>query len=63
MHKKEMFSLTKIFGKKYRKIFTYSSSKANNPLRIFGGSFSSRLPLNRLHYENDKKDLNLQKIH
>ena len=63
MHKKELLSLTKIFGKKYRKIFTYSSSKANNPWRIFGGSFSSRLPLNRLHYENDKKDLNLQKIH
>ena len=48
----------KIYGKKYRKIFTYSSSKADNPSRIFGGSFSSRLPLNRLHYENDKKDLN-----
>ena len=47
--------MTKIFGKKYRKIFTHSSSKANNPSRIFGGSFSSRLPLNRLHYENDKK--------
>ena len=63
MHKKEMSSLTKIFGKKYRKIFTYSSSKADNPWRIFGGSFSSRLPLNRLHYENDKKDLNWQKLH
>ena len=31
MHKKEMFSLTKIFGKKYREIFTYSSSKSDNP--------------------------------
>ena len=63
MHKKEMSSLTKIFGKKCRKICTYSSSKADNPWRSFGGSFSSRLPLNRLHYENDKKGLNLQKIH
>ena len=27
----ERFSLTRTFGKKYRKIFTYSSSKANNP--------------------------------
>ena len=51
MHKKEMFSLTKIFGKKYRKIFTYSSSKANNPWRIFGGRFSSRLLLKRLNQE------------
>ena len=51
MHKKEMFSLTKIFGKKYRKIFTYSSSKANNPWKIFGGRFSSRLPLKRLNQE------------
>ena len=51
MHKKELLSLTKIFGKKYRKIFTYSSSKANNPWKIFGGRFSSRLPLKRLNQE------------
>ena len=51
MHKKELLSLTNIFGKKYRKIFTYSSSKANNPWRIFGGRFSSRLLLKRLNQE------------